>query len=86
MGLLANKEYFKKYRSNTFAGTCNNYMLSFENETVVTGRVYYTVRRYEKLNYRFFFSNIADSTFDDGSISYANLKGDEYTIIKAFCR
>lgn len=82
--MIPNKEYFKQYRSNTTAGTCNNYILKFDEEKTVSGMIYYKVRKHGKANYRFLFSNTVDSTFADGSISYANLKGDEYTVIEAY--
>ena len=78
------KEYFRKYRSNTLASTSNNDTLFFKEEKTVTGRLYYKVRKSGKYNYRFLFSNIADSTFAAGENSRANLVGGEYEILSAF--
>ena len=81
---LPNKEYFRKYRSNTLASTSNNYMLIFEEEKIITGRIYYKVRKSGKFNYRFLFSDLVDSTFADGRVSRANLSGDGYEILSAY--
>ncbi len=79
-----NKEYFRKYRSNTMASTSNNSTLFYDDEKTITGRLYYKVIKSGKYNYRFLFSNIADSTFGAGEHSRANLTGGEYEILCAF--
>ena len=73
----------KGYFSNTFAGTCNNCTLYFDTTTTITGRIFYKVSVAGGYNYIFYFSNNAFSTFDNGSSSYANLKGGEYKIHSA---
>ena len=84
MERIPNKEYFKKYRSNTVASTSNNYMLIFDEEKTVTGRIYYKVRKSGRYAYRFLFSDIVDSTFADGRVSRANLCGEGYEIVCAY--
>ncbi|MEG1834592.1 MAG: SGNH/GDSL hydrolase family protein [Oscillospiraceae bacterium] len=80
MRLLNN---FNEFVSNTFAGTSNNYILKWENPQVVTGRIYYKICEYGEFNYKFLFSNTVDSTFDDGKVAYANLKGGKWKILSA---
>lgn len=70
----------KDYFSNTFAGTCNNSTLHFDKPTERVGRIFYKISAAGEFNYKFFFSNNAFSTFDNGSESYANLKGNSYTV------
>ena len=70
----------KNYFSNTFAGTCNNSTLYFPEPTERVGRIFYKISVAGEFNYKFFFSNNAFSTFDNGSASYANLKGNKYTV------
>ena len=84
MPILHQPELFSTYRSNTVAGTCNNSTLHFDRETTITGKLYYKIRRAGTYNYRFFFSNIADSTFADGSSSWANLAGAPFEILSAY--
>ena len=84
METIPYKEYFGKYRSNTMASTSNNSTLFYDEEKTITGRLYYKVIKSGKYNYRFLFSNIADSTFGAGEYSRANWKGDAYEILCAF--
>ena len=84
MSFLSNKEYFKKYRSNIIGATSNQYMLIFNEETEITGKMFFKVKKYGKFNYRLFFSNMTDSTYSDGSVSKANMCGDEYLIKEAY--
>ena len=65
------------------ASTSNNSTLFFDAEKTVTGRLYYKVIKSGKFNYRFLFSNIADSTFAAGEHSRANLNGGGYEILRA---
>lgn len=81
---LSNKEYFKKYRSNTIGASGNQHMLIFDKETQITAKMFFKIKKYGKFNYRLFFSNLTDSTFSDGSVSKANMSGDEYFIKEAY--
>jgi len=74
---------FDEYSSNTFAGTCNNYMLK-DNVDHKTSAIYYKVQKPGKFTYRFCFSNFTDSTWGDGTLCQANLKGGSWKIISAF--
>lgn len=76
--------YIKKdYFSNTFAGTCNNSTLYFDKPTQITGRIFYRISVAGEYNYKFYFSNNAFSTFNDGAESKANQKGGSYQIVNA---
>ena len=75
---------FKTYVSNTLAGTSNNYILKWDKEKTVTGRMYFKVCEHGEFDYKFFFSNSVDSTFSDGSVSAANAMGEKWTILSAF--
>lgn len=83
---MSSVEYFKKFSSNTLAASGNQSWFKTENsEKEYTGRVFYKVFAGGKFNYSFLFSNIIDSTFADGSHSYANFLCSEWEIIKARC-
>lgn len=84
MSYLTNKEYFKKYRSNVIAASGNQNLISFDEKTEITGKMFFKVKKYGKFNYRLFFSNMTDSTFSDGSVSRCNMSGDEYFIKEAY--
>ena len=47
-------------------------------DKVRTGRVFYKITSGGKYNYSILFSNIVDSTYDDGTVSYKNLVCDEW--------
>ena len=72
--------FFKQYPSNTYAGSCNNYMLFSENEREITARMFFRVIDHGEFPYRFFFRNIVDSTFSNGEKSQANRVGDPLMI------
>lgn len=73
---------FGKYVSNTFIATgSNNVVEKAEN---VTYRAYFPVEEYGELEYRFYFSNMVDSTYDDGSKAYVGKEVGSYTISSAF--
>lgn len=75
-------KYFKKYVSNTVAGSGNqHYFLS--DKKVHTGRIFYRVTAAGDYEYSFLFSNIIDSTYSDGSVSHKNLVCDEWEIVEA---
>jgi hypothetical protein len=75
---------FKNYVSNTFVGTSNNYILKWDKEKTITGRMYFKVCEHGEFDYKFLFSNTVDSTFADGSVSVANMLGGKWTILSAF--
>lgn len=73
-------EYFGQFVSNTCAGSANQLIFSTEGDKLTTGRVFYKVNVGGELDYSFLFSNIIDSTFNDGSISHNNLVCDQWFI------
>ena len=75
-------DFFKKYVSNTLAGSGNQSYFVSDN-TEETGRVFYKVFAGGKYNYSFMFSNIIDSTYADGSHSKANIKCNGWTLKSA---
>lgn len=76
-------KWFDTYKSNTLAGSGNQfYFMTNDNETH-TGRIYYKVYAGGRYRYSLLFSNIIDSTYSDGSQSHCNLLCDEWEIIKA---
>lgn len=77
-------DVFESYVSNCLAGTSNNYILKWRDERTVTGRICFKVCEHGTFRYKFLFSNTVDSTFDDGSVSQANLVGDRWHILSAF--
>ena len=66
-------EYFKKYTSNTTAGSSNQRHFYMEEGEIRTGRVLYKILKDGEFNYSLLFSNIIDSTHADGSFSHRNL-------------
>lgn len=72
------------YPSNTYAGSCNNYMLRSNEERLVTSRMCFRVEEGGTFPYRFFFNNAVDGTYDNGSVSRANLFGDPYEVVSAY--
>ncbi len=73
---------FGKYVSNTYVATGNNHIV--ESADGVTYRAYFPAEEYGELEYRFYFSNTVDSTYDDGKKAHVGLTGGEYTIESAF--
>ena len=65
-------QYFKNYVSNTLAGSSMQHFFESDNKSH-TGRVFYKVFLSGEFQYSLLFSNIIDSTYDDGSISHKNL-------------
>ena len=73
-------EYFKNYVSNTVAGSGTQ--MCFESDgKPQTGRLFYKITKGGEYDYSFLYTNIADGTFDDGSVSHKNLVFDSWNII-----
>lgn len=72
--------FFKTYRSNTYAGTCNQHCFFGERGVRHTGRAYYRISYGGTYRYSFLFSNIIDSTYARGEVSHRNMICDPYTI------
>lgn len=73
---------FSKYVSNTYVASGNNSLV--ENAENVTYRAYFPVEEYGRLEYCFYFSNMVDSTYSDGSLAHVGLAGGDYTIESAY--
>lgn len=62
--MIHETQYFKKYKSNTLAGSGNqSYFINGGGTEAKTGYAYYKVFCSGKFNYSFLFSNMTDSTF-----------------------
>ena len=73
-------EYFKKYSSNTLAGSGNQFFFYNENEQQTRSCTLYKVTNGGEYPYSFLFSNTIDSTYSNGAISHKNLVIDAWTI------
>lgn len=65
-------DYFKKFSSNTIAGSGNQLCFSTEGKTL-RGRVLYRIEVGGKFNYSLLFSNIIDSTYYTGETCCKNV-------------
>lgn len=72
--------FFDTYTSDTTAGSSNQVLTRFGEPVTRTGRVSYRLSRGGE-RYSLLFSNRVDSTYSDGSISKANDKGGEWSIL-----
>lgn len=76
-------EYFKRYGSNTYAGSGNQLYFNVPEGESRTGRVFYKISVGGEYNYSILFSNIIDSTYSDGSVSHKNLICDSWRLHNA---
>lgn len=76
-----NDDGFDTYISNTVVATGNNYVVGDAEK--ITYRAYFPVEEYGELEYRFYFSNTVDSTYDNGKLAYTGKDGGKYTIESA---
>lgn len=76
-------KYFDKFVSNTLAGSASQSFFDAEGNKVITGRVFYKIFVGGEYDYSLLFTNIMDSTFDDGSHSHKNMICDQWDIISA---
>lgn len=74
---------FDRYFSNTACGTGANYILKFGESRHFYARAYFKPEVCGSYNWRFFFSNIADSTYDQGQDAYCGEIGGEFEILSA---
>lgn len=72
---------FDTYVSNTVVATGNN--KTIDSAEHVTYRAWLPVEAAGSFEYCFYFSNTVDSTWEDGSTSYAGKSGGKYTIESA---
>ncbi len=75
--------YFNHFVSNTVAGSGNQFFFTMEENEIRTGRVFYKISVGGKYRYSILFSNIIDTTYDNGNISRRNLICDEWQIHSA---
>ena len=74
------KSFFKTYRSNTYAGTCNQHCFFGKEDEVHTGRIFYKITHGGRYRYSFLFSNIVDGTYSNGDVSHRNMLGEPWTV------
>lgn len=72
-------EYFKKYHSNTLAGSGNQHFF-INKKGVTTACMLYKLTEGGNFPYSFLFSNIIDSTYSSGKVSHKNLVLDSWEI------
>ena len=73
-------KYFQDFKSNTYAGSGNQFYFQMNENEIRTGRAFYKIASGGKYNYSILFSNIIDSTYADGLKSHKNLICDEWTL------
>lgn len=73
---------FDRYVSNTFISTGNNMFI--EEADGVTYRAYLPAEVYGSYEYKFYFSNTVDSTYDKGELAFAGRDGGSYKIEAAY--
>lgn len=72
---------FTTYVSNTVVSTGNNFYI--EKAENITYRAYLPVEQYGELEYKFFFTNMVDSTYAKGKDAYVGKDGGTYTVSNA---
>lgn len=73
------KDFLHIYSSNTLAAS-GNQTLFYSDQRQYTGRIFYKIRTGGRYNYAFLYSDIIDSTFNDGTVSRAGTVCGGYTI------
>lgn len=73
---------FDRYVSNTFVSSGNNMFI--EEADGVTYRAYFPAEEYGTFEYKFYFSNTVDSTYDKGELAYVGRSGGSYKIENAY--
>ncbi len=72
---------FDDYASNTSISTGSH--LTVDAEKPITYRSYYPLQEYGELEYKFYFSNTLDSTWDKGRWGHAGMPCGNYEILSA---
>ena len=72
---------FTTYVSNTVVSTGNNFYI--EKAENITYRAYLPVEQYGELEYKFFFTNMVDSTYAKGKNAFVGKDGGAYTVSNA---
>ncbi len=65
--------YFSEFSSNAYAGSGNQYFFTMPENEVRCGRIFYKITEGGTYRYSILFSNIIDSTFENGNISRKNM-------------
>lgn len=71
--------YYDTYKSNTTAALGNQHVFESDGKEH-TGRIFYKISTGGTYDYSFTFSGTIDSTYFNGSASYADMVCDDYTI------
>ncbi|MBQ8509218.1 MAG: SGNH/GDSL hydrolase family protein [Clostridia bacterium] len=74
---------FKKYVSNTAAGTGTNFILLYDKPTRLRARIYFRPEVFGDFNWRFYYVNSVNSTFGDGDVAQRNRSGGSWRILSA---
>lgn len=74
---------FSKYVSNVPLGTGTNFILSFGGDRRVRARAYFRVEMSGTFDYRIFYINSVNSTYDQGAVAYRNRSGGHFRIVSA---
>lgn len=72
---------FTTYVSNTVVSTGNNFYI--EKAENITYRAYLPIEQYGELEYKFFFTNMVDSTYAKGKDAFVGKYGGAYTVSNA---
>ena len=73
-------KFFEEFVSNSIAGSGNQLFFNMSEGQTRTGRLFYKISAPGEYDYSLLFSNIMDSTYNDGSLSHKNLICDSWTI------
>ena len=73
-------DYFKKFHSNTLAGSGSQHFFRNDENKITRSRVFYKIFEGGDFSYSFLFSNTIDSTYSDGSVSHKNLVVDSWIV------
>ena len=65
--------YFNHFVSNTYAGSGNQFFFTMPKEEIRCGRVFYQITEGGTYRYSVLFSNMMDSTYENGSVSQKNI-------------
>ena len=74
---------FSKYVSNVPLGTGTNFILSFGGARRVRARAYFRVEMSGTFDYRIFYINSVNSTYDQGAVAYRNRSGGHFRVVSA---
>ena len=74
---------FDRYLSNVSVGTQANYILEFDAPKRFVARSYFKPEVSGKYNWRFYFQNTVDSTYDHGDVAYRGKSGGDWKILSA---